>query len=58
MKNILIASMVFFVVTLGLAQDEPKTSTTDADALAKQLQNPIASLISVPLQGNFLNNCI
>ena len=24
----------------------------DADALAKQTQNPVASLISVPLQGN------
>jgi hypothetical protein len=26
---------------------------TDADALAKQLQNPIANLISLPIQGNF-----
>ncbi|NIK92423.1 transporter [Mangrovimonas sp. CR14] len=30
------------------AQDE----TSSADALAKQLQNPVASLISVPFQGN------
>lgn len=27
-------------------------SQSDADALAKQLQNPVASLISVPFQGN------
>ena len=25
----------------------------DAEALAKQTQNPVASLISVPLQGNW-----
>ena len=28
------------------------TAQNDADALAKQLQNPISSLISVPFQGN------
>jgi hypothetical protein len=37
---------VFFVLPArGFAQD--------ADALAKQTQNPVASLISVPLQGNW-----
>ena len=29
------------------------SAQTDADALAKQLQNPIANLISLPIQGNF-----
>jgi hypothetical protein len=52
-KNLLIISVTFLMVAIAYAQDEPKTSTTDADALAKQLQNPIASLISVPFQGNF-----
>ncbi len=53
MKNIVLKSIAFLMVTVAFAQDEPTTSTTDADALAKQLQNPIASLISVPFQGNF-----
>ena len=40
------------------AQDQPagtppKAGTDQATALAKQQQNPIASLISVPLQGNW-----
>ena len=38
--------VLFFIVTVTSAQ-------TDADALAKQLQNPIANLISLPIQGNF-----
>lgn len=29
------------------------SAQTDADALAKELQNPIANLISLPIQGNF-----
>ena len=35
------------------AATPPKSAVDDATALAKQQQNPIASLISVPLQGNW-----
>lgn len=38
--------VALFITTIANAQ-------TDADALAKQLQNPIANLISLPIQGNF-----
>jgi len=37
---------------LSLAQQQP-AGGADADALAKQLANPVASLISVPLQLNY-----
>ena len=53
MKKILLLGITLLVTSVTFAQDEPATSTTDADALAKKLQNPIASLISVPFQGNF-----
>jgi len=35
------------------ADPTPKSATDQATALAKQQQNPISSLISVPLQGNW-----
>ena len=42
------------IVALTLALALPATATAqDADELAKQTQNPVASLISVPLQGNW-----
>jgi hypothetical protein len=53
MKKILLLCSALLMVTLASAQDEPQSDTAAADALAKQLQNPIASLISVPIQGNF-----
>jgi hypothetical protein len=53
MKKLISRSIAFFLVTVAFAQEEPQSGAADADALAKQLQNPIASLISVPFQGNF-----
>lgn len=38
---------------LSFAQEAPSAGAADADALAKQLSNPVASLVSVPLQLNY-----
>ena len=37
----------------ALAQEAPAAAPADADALAKALSNPVAALISVPLQLNY-----
>ena len=52
------AAMVMVVVwpastPAQTADQKPSSPTDQATALAKQQQNPIASLISVPLQGNW-----
>ncbi|MEK6481055.1 hypothetical protein WJR50_26165 [Catalinimonas sp. 4WD22] len=46
LKKSLLCGLAFMMSHLLYAQ-------TDADELAKALQNPLASLISVPFQGNF-----
>lgn len=54
LKIILNALMIFTLILFVMptqAQDTPKAN--DADALAKQLQNPVANLISVPFQFNY-----
>ncbi len=61
-QAILCAGLFFYTAVLS-AQDAPVTppkaqaaapaaAASDADALAKATQNPVASLISVPLQNN------
>lgn len=37
----------------AIAQDATRTSSADAESVAKQLANPIASLVSIPLQLNW-----
>ncbi|MGH8203126.1 MAG: transporter, partial [Steroidobacteraceae bacterium] len=50
--GIALVSAAAFGPPLSLAQ-EAIGHTADADALAKQLSNPVASLVSVPLQLNY-----
>jgi hypothetical protein len=51
-KKLLNTLVLFFIVTNGLIQAQTQTAVS-AEELAKQLANPVASLISVPLQSNF-----
>ena len=44
---------VFLIGFLSLTAQEQPQQVSDADALAKQLQNPVANLISVPFQFNY-----
>mgnify|MGYP000303652535 CR=1 FL=1 len=53
MKKITLFFTLSLMVSLTFAQEKPQNDASDADALAKKLQNPISSLISVPFQGNF-----
>ncbi len=52
MKKILLTCITLLLANLVFSQEEPQSEAA-TDALAKKLQNPIASLISVPFQGNF-----
>lgn len=45
-------SALLSLTTCAFAQDT-LPATSDADELARKLQNPVASLISLPLQGNY-----
>jgi hypothetical protein len=54
MKNYLsIILITLFFVNANGQNDQLSSQTNQADELAKQLQNPLASLISVPFQGNY-----
>jgi hypothetical protein len=50
-KNLILTALSLLFLTPLLAQETPVSSS--ADELAKQLQNPIANLISLPFQNNF-----
>jgi len=57
-RTIVIAGAALLLVTAGLVSAQQTTAAgsppaKDADALAKQLSNPVASLISVPFQYNY-----
>lgn len=49
------ATLAFAALLSGTlqAQDPPAPSSTSAEEVAKKLQNPVANVISIPLQSNF-----
>ncbi|PNQ73779.1 hypothetical protein C1T31_05445 [Hanstruepera neustonica] len=56
MKSYFLLLFIFcycFTFSQNTENNEEAPQESQADALAKQLQNPVASLISVPFQGNF-----
>jgi hypothetical protein len=51
-RRSLLWGALFFYAGFLTAQNSPAAAVNDTDALAKATQNPVASLISVPLQNN------
>jgi hypothetical protein len=49
----IVALLCASTLTIGALAEDSTPAATSADALAKQLSNPVASLISVPIQVNF-----
>jgi len=52
-RKLLLLALVGLLPVLAVCQEPDATQSSQADELAKQLQNPLASLISVPFQNNF-----
>jgi len=53
MKKVIVFFALLLLAAPFYGQETPDESITQEDELAKKLQNPLASLISVPFQSNF-----
>lgn len=53
MRQVLHASLIASCGVARAVAQEPSTSGSDAEHIAKQLSNPVADLVSVPLQFNW-----
>jgi hypothetical protein len=53
MKKVIVFFALLLFATPFYAQETPEESKSQEDELAKKLQNPLASLISLPFQSNF-----
>lgn len=51
-KNLILFSFCFFLVSTAISQEQEEV-VKEADDLSNAIQNPVANIVSVPMQSNF-----